>query len=177
MMLRGIKQGTGIFIGFGLSALFAFTVSGTIKTWTTGETLTATDLNTTVQSLKTAVENANQFGENSLSFGFSVPTYQYARFSASGMMNSEIPTTMTRSGSVRNFTAKISANTIDVSCSIVLRKNATDSAISQTVSAGSTANVADADAVAFVASDTLLWRLNCPGATVGTINAYIQFDF
>lgn len=177
MMLRGIKQGVGIFLGFSISALFAFSVSGTIKTWTTGETLTAADLNTTVQSLKTAIESAGQFGENSASFSFNVPTYQYTRFTASGLMNSEIPTTMTRSGLVRNFTAKVSANTIDVSCTLGLRKNAADSAINQTIPAGSTANITDADSVSFVASDTLIWRLNCPGATVGTINTYIQFDF
>jgi hypothetical protein len=62
---QGFGKGIGLFLGLFCSALFAFTVSGTVKTWTSGETLTATDLNTTVQSLKTAVESATQLGWSS----------------------------------------------------------------------------------------------------------------
>ena len=62
-MIKGIKFGIGFFVGLGLSAAFAYVVSGTVKTWTTGETLTAADLNTTVNSLKTAIEGASQYFE------------------------------------------------------------------------------------------------------------------
>jgi hypothetical protein len=58
----GIQKGLGILLVFG-TAVFAYNISGTVKTWSSGETLTAADLNQTVQSLKTSVENAAQFYE------------------------------------------------------------------------------------------------------------------
>jgi len=50
---KGFMQAIAFLLVFS-GVAFALQVSGTIKTWTTGETLTASDLNTTVQSLKTA---------------------------------------------------------------------------------------------------------------------------
>ncbi|MBI2889913.1 MAG: hypothetical protein HYY13_03910 [Nitrospirae bacterium] len=47
--------GAGLTAG-SLAALALAVTVGTIKTWTSGETLTASDLNTTISSLKTAIE-------------------------------------------------------------------------------------------------------------------------
>jgi len=55
-LFRGIFQGAGIALGFFSTTIIAVAVTGTIKTWTTGEALTAADLNTTVASLRTAIE-------------------------------------------------------------------------------------------------------------------------
>ncbi len=43
-------------IGFFGTTILAVAISGTIKTWTTGEVLKSADLNTTIASLKTAIE-------------------------------------------------------------------------------------------------------------------------
>lgn len=53
---KGAVAGAGFGLALITTAVFAVTVSGTIKTWSSGETLTSTDLNTTITSLKTAVE-------------------------------------------------------------------------------------------------------------------------
>lgn len=53
--LKFFLGGFALGLGFLTASLFAVAV-GTIKTWTTGETLTHTDLNTTINSLKTAIE-------------------------------------------------------------------------------------------------------------------------
>ncbi|MBP6740620.1 MAG: hypothetical protein KA146_11550, partial [Leptospiraceae bacterium] len=39
------------------TTILAVAISGTIKTWTTGEVLKSADLNTTIASLQTAIQN------------------------------------------------------------------------------------------------------------------------
>jgi type IV secretory pathway TrbL component len=39
------------------TTILAVSISGTIKTWTTGEVLKSADLNTTIASLQTAIQN------------------------------------------------------------------------------------------------------------------------
>ncbi|MDX1958874.1 MAG: tail fiber domain-containing protein [Leptospiraceae bacterium] len=53
---KGFLFGIGFSIGIATTTLLAVAVTGTIKTWSTGEVLSATDLNTTIFSLKTAIE-------------------------------------------------------------------------------------------------------------------------
>ncbi|HNI98811.1 MAG TPA: tail fiber domain-containing protein, partial [Leptospiraceae bacterium] len=53
---RGLLQGMGIALGFFGTTVFAVAISGTIKTWTSGEVLKSADLNTTISSMKTAIE-------------------------------------------------------------------------------------------------------------------------
>jgi hypothetical protein len=58
--LKAIKSfilGIAFMFGALTMGLLAVTISGTIKTWTSGERLTAEDLNTTISSLKTAIES------------------------------------------------------------------------------------------------------------------------
>ncbi len=54
---RGLLQGMAIALGFFGTTVFAVAVSGTIKTWTSGEVLKSADLNTTISSMKTAMES------------------------------------------------------------------------------------------------------------------------
>ena len=171
MMLRGIKQGIGIFIGLGISTLFAFTVSGTIKTWATGETLTAADLNTTVQSLKTAVENASQVGISYLS---AVSTTNYAGIPYTNVLASEVglQLPMPRDGVVKSIRVLPSTNTCTVAGSVTLRKNGVDSAISLSIPAGSVAAQTTSTTLAFVAGDVLTWRLICTNGNIFTNVAY-----
>ncbi|HNI27681.1 MAG TPA: tail fiber domain-containing protein [Leptospiraceae bacterium] len=53
---RGLLQGMAIALGFFGTTVFAVAISGTIKTWTSGEVLKSADLNTTISSMKTAIE-------------------------------------------------------------------------------------------------------------------------
>ncbi|MDX1958866.1 MAG: tail fiber domain-containing protein [Leptospiraceae bacterium] len=53
---KGFLFGIGFSIGIATTSLLAVAVTGTVKSWTTGEVLSATDLNTTISSLKTAIE-------------------------------------------------------------------------------------------------------------------------
>ncbi|MBP9165016.1 MAG: tail fiber domain-containing protein [Leptospiraceae bacterium] len=54
--LRIVRNGMLLAIGFFGTTILAVAISGTIKTWTTGEVLKSADLNTTIASLKTAIE-------------------------------------------------------------------------------------------------------------------------
>ncbi|MCB1180160.1 MAG: tail fiber domain-containing protein [Leptospiraceae bacterium] len=63
-IFRGFLLGGGFFLGFFSTALLAVAVNGTIKTWTSGETLYASDLNTTINSLKTAIEGIPNWTKN-----------------------------------------------------------------------------------------------------------------
>ncbi|MDX1958877.1 MAG: tail fiber domain-containing protein [Leptospiraceae bacterium] len=49
------------------TTLLAVAVTGTVKTWATGEVLSATDLNTTISSLKTAIEGIPNWTKNGTS--------------------------------------------------------------------------------------------------------------
>lgn len=176
-MIRGFKFGIGLFTGFFLTAAFAFVVSGTVKTWTTGETLTAADLNATVQSLKTAIESASQVGVSS-TLGVLFPsTTSYNHLLASCSSASDCSLTMNRAGTVKNSVLKITLNTANVACTITLIKNLTDTAISFNLPAGSTTTISDADTVSFVATDTLGWRVTCPGLGSGGVGSFASFEF
>ncbi len=52
-----MKSGMLFAIGFFGTTILAVAISGTIKTWTTGEVLKSADLNTTIASLQTAIQN------------------------------------------------------------------------------------------------------------------------
>ncbi len=54
--LSSMGKGMLFAIGFFGTTILAVAISGTIKTWTTGEVLRSSDLNTTITSLKTAIE-------------------------------------------------------------------------------------------------------------------------
>jgi hypothetical protein len=56
-LIKGFLAGLAFMVGIMTMGLLAITISGTIKTWTSGERLTAEDLNTTINSLKTAIES------------------------------------------------------------------------------------------------------------------------
>lgn len=177
---QGFKSGLMLFLGVCVSGLFAYTVSGTIKTWTTGDTLTATDLNTTVQSLKTAVESASQVGTVPINPGNSGASRYSSFLFAPGNIDaaeSQIQWPATRAGTVKN--ARLithNTNTCATGPTVfTLRKNGVDTAISMSVPSSSFAQVTDADTVAFVAGDLLSWRGSC-GAAGGT-NVVIYFEF
>jgi hypothetical protein len=172
---QGFSQGIGIFLGLSFSAVFAYAVTGTIKTWTTGETLTAADLNTTIQSLKTAVESATQY------FEVDRFTYQgntsYATF-AGGNSSTEKTSIAPRAGRVKNARLVVQSNTSAGDCVTTLRKNLADTVISFTVPAGSTTTVTDSDTVDIIEGDQLSWRTVCVGtnATQG-VQSVVQFEF
>ncbi len=54
---RGLLQGMAIALGFFGTTILGVAISGTIKTWTSGEVLKSADLNTTISSMKTAIES------------------------------------------------------------------------------------------------------------------------
>ncbi len=55
-IVRSFLLGMAFGLGMLTMGIMAVSVTGTIKTWATGDTLTATDLNTAITSVKTAVE-------------------------------------------------------------------------------------------------------------------------
>ncbi|HNI95565.1 MAG TPA: hypothetical protein PL169_05830, partial [Leptospiraceae bacterium] len=55
-IFRPIRNGILFALGFFGTTIFAVAISGTIKTWTSGELLKSADLNTTISSMKTAIE-------------------------------------------------------------------------------------------------------------------------
>jgi hypothetical protein len=160
IMTKGLKQGIGIFLGLFLSAAFAYTVSGTIKTWTTGDTLTASDLNTTVQSLKTAVEGATQIGMNSFSgtAGGNYGALPYAPYTTTEATQ-QFP--MPRDGVVKSIRVIPTVNSCTGAGTVTLRKNGVDTAVVLSVPASSLAVVTNATTISFVANDVLTWKANC----------------
>ncbi len=54
---KKMTSGMLLAIGFFGTTILAVAISGTIKTWTTGEVLKSADLNTTIASLQTAIQN------------------------------------------------------------------------------------------------------------------------
>lgn len=166
-MFKSVKE--GMFKGIGLmivfsTAVFAINVSGTIKTWTSGETLTATDLNTTVQSLKTAVESATQLVEFGNTRNTQAYETYYGTLTSGTTASAAVASTMTRSGTVKN--AKLVVyGTMPFGCVMTLTKNGSDTAISLSVANGAgTSTITDADTVTFIVGDTLGWKNHCPGA-------------
>ena len=178
---QGFKSGLMIFLGVCVSGLFAYTVSGTIKTWTTGDTLTATDLNTTVQSLKTAVEGASQVGMATVrSNGTGVTAYNMFLGSNRGSTEANVQWTATRAGtvkSVRLVSDDFGTNNCSGNMVITLRKNAADTALTITIPASSVAMITSATTVAFVAGDTLSWKGVCANQVGMQYAGHIYFEF
>lgn len=67
---RGILQGVGIMVGMGATTLLAVTVTGTINSFASGDTVSASLINENFTSLKTGIE-AMKFGtrDTSVSLG------------------------------------------------------------------------------------------------------------
>lgn len=173
---QGFQKGLGFLLALIAVPIFAYTVSGSIKTWTAGETLTATDLNNTVNSLKTAVENATQLvtiqTPNSVSAG------NYHNLFTGGLnLTTEPQIPVGRAGTVKNARVTIVTNTSSTVCTVTLRKNLTDTAIQLSVPANSTTAVTDSDTVSFVATDAFTWRTNCGANAPSSMFAYISFEF
>ncbi len=180
---KGAMRGLGILLVLG-TGLFAFQVSGTIKTWTTGETLTAADLNTTVQSLKTAVENATQVGQltgpDSGASAFIAYTPLLVGLSSNSVnISSPIP----RAGMVKNVKlTRLSTTTAGVSCVYTLTKNNVDTDILITVPENTAVNTVytDPDTVSFVAGDSMVWKTSCTHTSLGqqqTGKSFLSFEF
>jgi hypothetical protein len=159
---KGFLQGIGLFLGLFATAIFAYTVSGTIKTWTTGDTLTASDLNTTIQSLKTAVESATQLGSMYTSAATGT---NYSQIIGQGNYNETVEanaeTTMSRAGTVKNAKYTRHSTGCTSISSVILRKNSTDTSISFTIPASTTGTYSNANTVSYVAGDKLAWKLVC----------------
>lgn len=173
----GIIRGLGMLLVFG-TAVFAYTVSGTIKTWTSNEILTAADLNNTIQALKTSIENAAQLHEDGATYYGSAATYRWAKFlSVGSTYNSEQSTRMPRGGTVKNFKLKPTSNDINAACTFTLRKNGADTNISVAIPQGSTTEVAATNTVTFAADDLLGWQITCTGASSGSIGYNVVFEF
>ena len=163
---KGFMQAIAFLLVFS-GVAFAFQVSGTIKTWTTGETLTASDLNTTVQSLKTAVEGATQVVQMEGPGSSGIEIYQYYYKALAGGPNFDetiISPPMLRSGTVKNvrmLLTKTSNN--DRACRMVLLKNGSETDIDFTIPANTPARTVftDPDTVSFVQGDSMVWRIGC----------------
>lgn len=183
-MISSFKKGIAQAIGFVLilsGAVFAFQVSGTIKTWVTGETLTAADLNTTVQSLKSAVEGATQVvhihaPRNAGTDQAFQPLLSYFyNDTFTTAIEPQIP--MTRSGTIKSARLEVyKVNPGGVACTVTLRKNGVNTAIEFSIPSGSTTTLTDSDTVSFVAGDVLTWRNFC-GPSGNQALAWISFEF
>lgn len=178
---QGFKSGLMLFLGVCVSGLFAFTVSGTIKTWTTGDTLTATDLNTTVQSLKAAVEGATQIGQimvprRTVNTGVTYGPFLTSSISAASATNIEPQNPMLRSGTVKSVRMDI-LEAVNMSCAFTLRKNGVDTAVQFNYVANSTTAMTDSDTVSFVATDVLTWKADCPTTGINPLPIVISFQF
>lgn len=171
-MVRGI--GTLIIVGGGL---FAFQVTGTIKTWTTGETLTAADLNTTIQSLKNGIEQAALPGQISISGAIASDPFFLPLLETKNVGHTSAPAIpANRSGTIKSVRVDVitqcSANVI-----ITLRKNASGTDIQLTVPANTTATVTDADTVAYVAGDILNWQVSGQSNCASSFSGYLSFQY
>ncbi|MDZ4726632.1 MAG: hypothetical protein SH817_10775 [Leptospira sp.] len=63
-IIRCIIAGMAFMLGCLTMGLLAVTISGTVKSWSDGDRLTANDLNTTIESLKTAIESIPNWTKN-----------------------------------------------------------------------------------------------------------------
>lgn len=170
---QGFKSGLMLFLGVCVSGLFAFTVTGTIKTWTSGETLTATDLNTTVQSLKTAVESATQIGMNSFS-GTASGNYGALPYAPYTTTEATQQFPMPRDGVVKSIRVIPNLNSCTGAGTVTLRKNGVDTAVVLSIPASSLAVVTNATTISFVANDVLTWRANCAS---GSFFGQVYYEF
>lgn len=168
-MKNSFFKGVAFFIGFALTSAFAITVSG-LKTWTSGETLTASDLNANTQALKTAVESASQIATivtpTSVSTGV-----VYSPFLTSFTRTTEAGPAISRAATIKNAKLFIFSNSVGAICTVTLRKNSTDTAIQFVVPANSTTEISNANTVDVVAGDVLIWKNSC-----GVSNQTSQFQ-
>lgn len=179
---KGIVRGIGILLVVG-GGLFAFQVTGTIKTWTTGETLTAADLNTTVQSLKTAVEGANQFVQMEGPSNDTITIYQYRYKALTGGPNAEgtiISAPTLRGGTLKNVRMALASDSNSiVACRVVLLKNGTETDIDFAIPANTPMGTiyTDSHTVTFVAGDSMLWRIGCDSNHNPGFKHLLSFEF
>lgn len=163
---KGFMQAIAFLLVFS-GVAFAFQVSGTIKTWTTGETLTASDLNTTVQSLKTAVEGATQVVQMEGPSHQSLGGYQYYYKALAGGPTFDetiISAPMLRSGTVKNVRMiLVTASSNDRACRMTLLKNGAETDIDFTIPISTAARTVytDSDTVSFAVGDSMVWRIGC----------------
>ena len=154
-MKKTFLKGMAFCLGFVGTAIFAVTVSGTIKTWNTGDQLTASDLNTTVQSLKTAVESASQIFNVAIPGDITGnPTYTPAFVSIK--TSNEFGMKAGRAGTIKNARLSIITSAHPSACNITLRKNGADTDIKFTVAAGNTTEIVDADTVDVLTTDNMI---------------------
>ena len=108
---KGIVQGFGIMLGMFGTGVMAVAVTGTIKTWSSNDKLTANDLNNTITSLKTAIEGIPNWNKNGTSayytdgnvgIGTSSPN-QIFHVKSTGSMISNFETTNPNSLNYHNF--------------------------------------------------------------------------
>jgi hypothetical protein len=172
-MVKGIKQGVGIALGVLLTCgVFAFTVSGPIKTWVAGETLTHTDLNQNVASLKAAIEGATQLGWSSFSVLSATGYWSFmARDGASSEAMAQFP--MPRAATVKNIRVTPYGNTCTVTSTVTLRVNGTD-AVTLSIPSGSTVPVTTTATVNLAVNDLVNWAVSCSN---GLISGMINFEF
>ena len=103
----------------------------------------------------------------------SAATYYVGIFMSSASVTTEPPvkTPMPVAGTIKFLYAKVSGNSLNGSTVITLRKNATDTALTVTIPAGSTSTVSDlTHAVDFIAGDLLAWSVITAGSS-GALNS------
>lgn len=173
-MFKGIKQGVGIALGVLLTCgVFAFTVSGSIKTWTAGETLTHTDLNQNVQTLKTAIEGATQLGWSSFSANSNTTYASFMTYtSAPSEAIAQFP--MPRAATVKTVRITPYSNTCTSATTVTLRVNGADTGTTVSIPAGSTTPVTTATTTDLIAGNLVDWKAVC---ATGNVSGLINFEF
>jgi hypothetical protein len=174
-MKNSFFKGVAFFVGFALTSAFAITVTG-LKTWNTGDVVTAADLNGNTQALKTAVESASQIATvvtpSSISAGFA-----YSPFLVGYTRTVENGSAITRAATVKNASLFIYANSSSSTCTITLRKNSADTAIQFTVPANNTTQITNANTVSVNAGEVLTWKNDCGASNTASIQATVSFEF
>lgn len=175
-MKNSFFKGVAFFIGFALTSAFAITVSG-LKTWNTGDTLTASDLNANTQAIKTAVESASQIATVAVPTSISMGTV-YSPFLTSFVRTVEVGPSVGRTTTIKNVKLFIYSNSVGVICTVTLRKNSVDTAIQFTVPANSTAEITNANTVDVVSTDVLTWKNTCgAGNQTSQFQSTVNFEF
>ena len=172
-MVKGIKQGVGIALGVLLTCgVFALTVSGPIKTWVAGETLTHTDLNQNVASLKAAIEGATQLGLSGFAISSGVNYVAFAsNYGTSSEDEAHFP--LPRAATVKSIRVAVHSNTCTVTTTVTLRVNGTD-AVTVSIPPGSTAPVTTTATANLVPGDLVNWKASC---TNGSTSGMITYEF
>lgn len=176
-MFKGIKHGIGLAIGLLLIPAFALTV-GSLKVWSPGETLTATDINGVVSTLKTAVESASQMQYMKISATSQDRFASIIDNGADSLTTTEslAQMSMPRSGTLKNVLVRVPQNTCTSSPVLTLRNNGVDTTVAYTVSAGTVnfAPTAVVQTLTYTSGDKLSWKANCPN---GSVTFTVTYDF